>query len=161
SPIINHTMKKYKLIVALVCSVACVLMSFTSPPPAASLEIAIIINASNPIDKLSTELIKNFWLRRFVKRWKESNTGILPVDRKNKCVERDIFYKYILGLEPEVVEAYFSARQYQNDDRPMQKFMNDADVINYVSNESGAIGYVNAASVGKNSGVKVILTVIK
>jgi ABC-type phosphate transport system substrate-binding protein len=154
-------MKKNRLIVALLWSVAFVCMSFTSSAPAAGIEVAIIINATNPVDKLSTELIKNFWLRRFVKRWKETNTGILPVDRKNKCAERDIFYKYILGLPPDDVEAYLSARQYQSGDGPIQKLMNDADIINYVSQQPGALGYVNAASVGKDSGVKIILTVIK
>src|SRR6185369_457164 len=98
-------MKKYKLIIVLLCSVACVCMSFTSPTPAANIEIAIIINDSNPVEKLNGELVKNYWLRRFVKRWKETNTGILPADRKNKCVERDTFYKHILGLPPEDVEA--------------------------------------------------------
>jgi ABC-type phosphate transport system substrate-binding protein len=154
-------MKKNKLIIALTWLVASVCMSFTSATPPASIEIAIIINASNPVEKLSGELVKNYWLRRFVKRWKENNTGILPVDRKNKCLERDTFYKHILGLPPDDVEAYLSARQYQNGDSPMQKFMSDQEIINYVSQQPGAIGYVNAASVGKDSGVKTILTVIK
>ena len=161
SPIKINIMKKNKLIVAILCSVASVLMSFTSPTPANSLEIAIILNDSNPVDKLNGELVKNYWLRRFVKRWKETNTGILPVDRKNKCIERDTFYKHILGLPSDDVEAYLSARQYQNGDSPIQKFMTDQEIINYVSQQPGAIGYVNASSVGKDSGVKVILTIVK
>jgi ABC-type phosphate transport system substrate-binding protein len=51
--------------------------------------------------------------------------------------------------------------QYQNSDSPIQKFMSDQEIINYVSQQPGAIGYVNAASVGKENGVKIILTIIK
>jgi|GEM_PF-883012 len=155
------TMKKNKLIVALLLAVATVSMSFTSPAPASNIEIAIIVNSGNPVDRMNNELVKSFWLRRFVKRWKEINKSISPVDRKNKCAEQDIFYVSILGLPPDAVEAYLSARQYQNGDSPIHKFMSDADIIEYVSSEPGAIGYVNVASLSKGSGVKVILTVRK
>jgi len=154
-------MKKNKLIVALLLAVATVCMSFTSPAPAPNIEVAIIVNSGNPVDKMNNELVKSFWLRRFVRRWKEINKGILPVDRKTKCAEQDIFYVSVLGLAPEVVEAYLSARQYQNGDSPIQKFTSDADIIEYVSQQPGAIGYVNAASLGKGSGVRVIFTVSK
>jgi len=155
------TIMKNKIIIAFLLAVASVCMSFTSSAPASNIEIAIIVNSENPVDKMNNELVKSFWLRRFVKRWKEINKGILPVDRKNKCAEQDIFYVSVLGLAPEVVEAYLSARQYQNGDSPIQKFMSDADIIEYVSREPGAIGYVNAASLGKGSGVRVIFTVSK
>jgi ABC-type phosphate transport system substrate-binding protein len=155
-------MKKEKLIALLCITGASFLLSFSPHPVANKVEIAIIINAGNPVNKLSADFVKNFWLRRFIKRWKETNKGILPVDHKTKSAEQDLFYKSVLGLPPDAVESYLSARQYQSGDNPPQKFASDADVINYVGNEIGAIGYVSAASVTENDkNVKVILTVTK
>jgi ABC-type phosphate transport system substrate-binding protein len=155
-------MRKQKLIALLCITGASILLSFSPHPVATKVEIAIIINAGNPVNKLSVDFVKNYWLRRFIKRWKETNKGILPVDHKVKSAEQDLFYKSVLGLPPDAVESYLSARQYQSGDNPPQKFASDADVINYVGNEIGAIGYVSAASVAENDkNVKVILTLAK
>lgn len=138
------------------------LVSFAPRPVTQSTEIAIIINAENPSDKMGAEFVRNYWLRRFVKRWKETNKSILPVDRKDKCDEQEIFYNKVLGLPPSAVEAYLAARQYQNNDAPPKKLSTDAEIINYVAHEPGAIGYVNASSVRESDkAIKVILTVSK
>lgn len=138
------------------------LASFAPHPNAPKVEIAIIINAANPVNKMGADFVKNYWLRRFVKRWKETNKGILPADHKSKSAEQDLFYNTVLGLPSDAVESYLSARQYQSGDKPPEKFASDADIINFVGNEVGAIGYVNAASVSTdNKNVKVILLVSK
>jgi ABC-type phosphate transport system substrate-binding protein len=138
------------------------LLSFAPHPARPKVEIAIIINAANPVNKMGADFVKNYWLRRFVKRWKETNKGILPADHKGKSPEQDAFYNAVLGLPSDAVESYLSARQYQSGDNPPQKFATDADIINYVGSEIGAIGYVNSASVGENDkNVKVILLISK
>jgi ABC-type phosphate transport system substrate-binding protein len=138
------------------------LSSFAPHPDAPKVEIAVIINSANPVNKMGADFVKNYWLRRFVKRWKETNKGILPADHKTKSPEQDLFYNTVLGLPSDAVESYLSARQYQSGDKPPEKFASDADIINFVSNEVGAIGYVNVASVSAdNKSVKIILLVSK
>lgn len=149
-------------IALLIASSASLLVSFAPVPAKPKVEIAIIINAANPSGKMGADFVKNFWLRRFVKRWKEINKSVSPVDRKNKCEEQETFYNAILGLPSNAVEAYLAAKQYQSGDAPPQKFSTDAEIINYVGQEIGAIGYVNAASVKESdTNVKVILVVSK
>jgi hypothetical protein len=129
---------------------------------AQTVEIAVIVNANNPANKMGTEFAKNYWLRRFVKRWKETNKGILPADRKGKGPEQDLFYTHVLGLPAAAVESYLTARQYQTGDNPPQKFATDAEMIAYVASEVGAIGYVNASSIsGDEKSVKVVLQISK
>jgi hypothetical protein len=128
----------------------------------AAIEIAVIVNASNPANKMGTEFVKNYWLRRFVKRWKETNKGILPADRKIKGPEQDLFYTHVLGLPAAAVESYLAARQYQSGDNPPQKFATDAEMIAFVASEVGAIGYVNASSISVgDQSVKVVLQITK
>lgn len=153
-------MKNINIITLLL--LATFLVSFAPHPAMQSTEIAIIINAENPSDKMGAEFVRNYWLRRFVKRWKETNKSILPVDRKDKCDEQELFYNKVLGLPSSAVEAYLAARQYQNNDAPPKKLATDAEIINYVGHEPGAIGYVNASSVKEgDKSIKVILLVSK
>ena len=155
-------MKTKRMTAILFFAGTCSLLSFSPHPKAPKVEIAIIINAANPVNKMGADFVKNHWLRRFVNRWKETNKGILPADHKTKSPEQDLFYNAVLGLSSDAAESYLSARQYQSGHKPPEKFATDADVINYVGNEIGGIGYVSAASVSeKDNNVKVILLVSK
>jgi ABC-type phosphate transport system substrate-binding protein len=155
-------METNKLTLALFLTCMSSLLSFAPHPITPKVEIAIIINAANPVNKMGADFVKNYWLRRFVKRWKETNKGILPVDRKFKGPEQDLFYNAVLGLPSDAVETYLSARQYQSGDTPPEKLASDSDVINFISKEVGAIGYVNAASISENDkNVKIILVLSK
>ncbi len=123
--------------------------------------IAIIVNNDNPAEKLTAGEAKLYWLRKIKKRWPETNKNILPVDRKAKCAERDAFYAKILNMSADDVESYFSNRQYQNAEKPQDKFTSDSEIIEFVSKEIGAIGFVSqsALSGDAKSKVKVVLTI--
>lgn len=117
--------------------------------------ISIIVHKDNPMTKLAAGEVKLYWLRKIKKRWPETNKNILPADRKSKCVERDLFYSKVLNLNADDVEAYFSNRQYQNAEKPQDKFSSDAEIIDFVSKEVGAIGFVNSASLSSTDKEKV------
>jgi ABC-type phosphate transport system substrate-binding protein len=123
--------------------------------------IAIIVNNDNPAEKLTAGEAKLYWLRKIKKRWPETNKNILPVDRKAKCAERDAFYAKVLNMNADDVESYFSNRQYQNAEKPQDKFASDSEIIEFVSKEIGAIGFVSqsALSGDAKSKVKVVLTI--
>lgn len=123
--------------------------------------IVVIVNNGNPVEKLSASEAKLYWLRKVKKRWPTINKNILPADRKTNCEERQAFYSKVLNMSADDVESYFSNRQYQNAEKPQDKFNTDAEVIEFVSNEAGAIGFVSASSLtASNKGkVKVILTI--
>lgn len=136
------------------------MMGFISPKPKSGIEISIIVNNVNPTGNLSPDFVRDFWLKKSAKRWREINKLILPVDRKLKCAEKDAFYSRILRLTPDVVEAFVSARQYQNGDQPIQKFNSDSEIIDYIGHEEGGIGYVNTESISPNEkNIKVICTI--
>ena len=133
------------------------LSGFTSPAPVNN-TIAIIVNASNPIEKMTPTVVRIYWLRTGKKRWPGINKNIKPVNRKTKCKEKETFLSKILEMKDDDVESYFTAKQYQYAEVPPEKFLTDAEIIDYVSNEEGAIAFVNAGSVevAKNSRVKIV-----
>ncbi|MEJ0031905.1 MAG: hypothetical protein WDO15_16690 [Bacteroidota bacterium] len=128
---------------------------------APSAEIAIIVNKENTIDKLTLSEAKLYWLRKIKKRWPDINKNIKPVDRKSGNPEQDAFYGKVLGMSATDVETYFSQRQYEAAEKPQDKFNSDAAIIDFVAEETGAIGFVNSASLTADakSKVKIVLIV--
>lgn len=138
---------------------ALLLVTLTAFAPAGN-EIAVIINKENPVDKLSAGEVKLYWLRKIKKRWPELNKNIKPVDRKTKCAEQDAFYSKVLGMSASDVETYFSAKQYESGEKPQDKLASDAAIIDFVAEEAGAIGFVNAASLTPEAKAKVKVVLI-
>ncbi|MEI9922151.1 MAG: hypothetical protein WDO14_25635 [Bacteroidota bacterium] len=128
---------------------------------APSAEIAIIVNKENTIDKLTVGEAKLYWLRKIKKRWPDINKNIKPVDRKGGNPEQDAFYAKVLGMSATDVETYFSQRQYEAAEKPQDKFSSDSAIIDFVSEETGAIGFVNSSSLTAEakSKVKVVLII--
>lgn len=107
-------------------------------------KMVVIINKNNPIGTLTNAEVKSYYLRKLKSRWPGINKSIRPVDRKVKCREQEIFYAYILEMNTAEVEQYFTTRQLQNAERPADKFQTEIEIIEFVSSEPGAIGYVSA-----------------
>jgi hypothetical protein len=137
------------------------LMLTAFAPETATTEIAIIVNKENTVDKLSAGEAKLYWLRKIKKRWPDINKNIKPADRKSKCAEQDVFYSAVLGMTANDVETYFTQKQYENAEKPQDKFSSDAAVIDFVAGEPGAIGFVNVNSLTAEAkaSVKVVLVV--
>jgi hypothetical protein len=127
---------------------------------APSAEIAIIVNKENTVEKLTVGEVKLYWLRKIKKRWPELNKNIKPVDRKTSNPEQDAFYAKVLGMSAADVDTYFSQRQYEAAEKPQDKFATDAAVIDFVSEEAGAIGFVNTASLSAEAKAKVKIVLV-
>ncbi len=149
-------MKKIGL--ALLGSLCLLVLAAFSPQ---GTEISVIVNKENPVSTLSAGEAKLYWLRKIKKRWPELNKNIKPVDRKSKCMEQDVFYSKVLNMTSTDVESYFSQKQYESAEKPQDKFPNDDAIIGFVSEEQGAIGFVNSSSLNAESKnkVKVVLTI--
>jgi ABC-type phosphate transport system substrate-binding protein len=135
------------------------LTGFTAPEWAVE-SISIIVNNNNPVVTLSAGEVKLYYTRKIKKRWPILNKNIRPADRRNKCQERDAFYSGVLGMKDDEVNEYFINKQLQNAERPQDKFGNEADLINFVAEEPGAIGYIKTSSITPEvrARVKVVLT---
>ena len=135
-----------------------VLLSFKSTTYSGK-AIAIIVNSGNSVTALTEAEAKLYYLRKVKKRWPDINKNIQPADRSAACPERDTFYEKILKMSADNVERYFSEKEYQNAEPNRKKVKSDAEMIQFVTENVGAIGYVSAESVSGNKDVKVVLTV--
>lgn len=123
------------------------------------LDVAIIVNNNNPVEKLSVTEVRLFWMKRGTQKvWPGLKTNVLPVDRKGSSPEKTLFYKIVVKLTEAEVDSYFAAKQYQSNEAPPVKLNSDKEVLQYVTDNKGAIGFVKASSLTSEwiSGVKVI-----
>lgn len=143
----------------LIVVIPFLLLALSAFAPAAP-EIAIIVNKENTVEKLSASEVKLYWLRKIKKRWPDLNKNIKPVDRKGSNPEQDAFYSKVLGMTAADVETFFGQRQYESGEKPQDKFANDAAIIDFVSEEAGAIGFVNTSSLTTDAKAKVKVVLV-
>ena len=120
--------------------------------------IVIIVNSNNTTASLSKSEVKLTYLRKVRKRWPEINKNIVPVDRKDMSESKKIFLSKLLNMTEQDMNRYFTEREYMNAEMPPLSFSSDAEIIDYVANNIGAIGYVMGSSItGENKGkIKII-----
>lgn len=118
-------------------------------------DILIIVNKENTVGNLSASEVKLYWLRKIKKRWPEINKNIRPADYKSKNSAQTIFYSKVLGMSSTDVETYFTQKQYESAEKPQDKFSSESELINFVANEIGAIGFVSVGSLSASDREKV------
>ncbi|TAF75827.1 MAG: hypothetical protein EAZ53_05095 [Bacteroidetes bacterium] len=117
--------------------------------------LVIIVHKDNPVESLSLSEVKLYWLRKVKKRWPTINKNIRPVDSKSKSPEQQAFYKKVLNMSATDVEAYFNQKQYESAEKPQDKFGNERDIIEFVADQEGAIGFVNSNSLSADMKSKI------
>lgn len=132
-----------------------ILMSMPVLSNAQSEKFVVIVNKENAVDQLSLSEVRIYWLKRPKKKWDASGKLIKPADYKNNLPVKSKFYQSILRLTEADVDAYFIAKQYQNGELPPVKLMSEKEVINYVGNEAGAIGFISRESLTESDLQKV------
>ena len=112
----------------------------------------VIVNQDNSSLELQKDLLTDVFLKK-VERWKDG-AAILPVDLPKESTTRQLFTAGVMGRSPEAVNRYWNHRVFGGKGVPPVVLANDADVVSYVSRNTGAIGYVSPDA--PLSGVRVI-----
>ena len=117
--------------------------------------VVIIVNAANGTPALTQSEVKLTYLRKINKRWPGINKNILPVDRKGMPEIKKVFLSKLLNMTEQDMNRYFTEREYMNAEAPPQTFATDAEIIDFVGENIGAIGYVHASSINMENKAKV------
>ncbi len=117
--------------------------------------VVVIVNATNVTAALTKSEVKLIYLRKINKRWPGINKNIIPVDRKGMPETKKVFLSKLLNMSEQDMNRYFTEREYMNAELPPQTFANDAEIIDFVADNIGAIGYVNLSSINAENKLKV------
>ena len=132
------------------------LLSLVAPLTAWA-DIAVVVNAANPVKQLSVQQVSDLYLGRA--RSFPNGEYALVFDLMRGDTLRQQFFTSLAGMAPQQVNAYWSRLMFTGQVLPPQQLPNDAMVLDIVRRNPGAIGYVKAQAL--DASVRVVLTLKK
>lgn len=148
-------MKRNILIVILVAVIFCL---SARENKAFSQEMVVIVHSENPVSSLRQIEAKLYFLRKIKQAWPGSGANIQPVTLKEDTGISSAFLSKVLKMSEQEVDAYFKQRQFANAETMPSSFQSENQVIEYVRENTGAIGYVSKEFFeASGEGVKVVL----
>ena len=101
----------------------------------------VIVNVSNPTEALKKDQISRLFLKKTT-TWSRNQT-VQPLDLPADSPVRKDFTKLIHGRSISAVKAYWQRQIFTGDGVPPPEKNSDEEVIKYVRENTGAIGYVS------------------
>lgn len=102
----------------------------------------IVVNKSNPVDTMTRDEISRLFLKKNP-QWK-NGVKTIPVDIVSSNPLREIFSQCIHLKAQSVIKIYWQKKIYAGTDIPPAEKTGDNEVLDFVSNHAGAIGYVSS-----------------
>lgn len=133
---------------------ALIAASFIAVTPVANAEIAIVVNPDSGMASASTSEISQLFLG---KRNEIDGQPARAIDQEEGSAIRDEFYQKVVEKSGSQLNAYWSRLIFTGKGMPPDKVLEDADVIDLVSEEPDLVGYVSPSAV--TEAVKVILVI--
>jgi ABC-type phosphate transport system substrate-binding protein len=112
----------------------------------------VIVHPSNPTTQVSRLKLGEIFLKK-MSRWPDGHP-VMPVEPSGKSPVRQRFTLEIYGKQVIAISAYWQQMIFGGKGVPPPEKSNDADVVAFVRDTPGAIGYVWAGT--DVSGVKVV-----
>lgn len=119
----------------------------------ASAELAVVANPNSGIEKLSKDEVINIYMGR-TRKLPNGLTG-MPIDLSNTHHEKMQFYSLLVGKELAEINSYWARLRFSGLGQPPLQVNSMEDAINLVSENKGAIAYIDSKKIDKR--VKLIL----
>lgn len=112
----------------------------------------VIVNSGNSINSLSHKELSDFMLKKKTK-WADGK-AVQPVDLSATSQTRSEFSQQVHGKSTAAIRNYWQQAAFSGTASAPAEKQTDAEVLEYVRKNAGAIGYISSSS--GTSGVKVI-----
>jgi len=128
---------------AVLIFVAAVLF-LNSPLSAGTDTFVVIVNEDNPVKTMSYTEVSDAFLTRS-SQWPD-HQGMLPVNLPADSPVRVEFSRVVLGKTVAAVETFVNRRLFSGQAKPPLVVKTEAEVLDFVRKNRGAIGYVSPSS---------------
>jgi ABC-type phosphate transport system substrate-binding protein len=115
----------------------------------------VIVNSSNPATQMTRLKLGEIFLKK-EKRWPDGQPAT-PVEPSGKSPVRQRFDQEVFGKSVMAISAYWQQMIFGGKGVPPPEKSSDAEVVSFVRETPGAVGYVS--STAEVSGVKVVAVV--
>ena len=119
----------------------------------AQLPFQVVVNASNPSEPVTSSWVAKAFLHK-VRRWPDGE-AVVPVDLEVDSFTRAAFTRAIHRKSVRGIESFWQRQIFSGGSPPPPRKERDADVIAFVRERPGAIGYVSPRAV-LGEGVRVL-----
>lgn len=132
---------KKMLLMVLLCSAVISVMPLQAQDNAG---FKIIVNKSNPVDELSSDLVSKMFLRKEI--WWPDTTKmfVAPIELPDSLETRQVFSNNIHQQSVDAVKKFWRVMILSGKDVPPDVLPADTSVVRYVSQTTGGIGYVSS-----------------
>ena len=114
----------------------------------------IVANKENPVSSLTQKEVSNLFLKK-VTKW-SNGENVQPLDLVETSPVRAKFSRDIHGRKVSSIKAYWQKQIFSGRKIPPPEKKTDTQVLSFVRNNVGAIGYISATNSGIPTNVKVI-----
>jgi ABC-type phosphate transport system substrate-binding protein len=129
------------------------LVLLASVAPAQAQEFRVVVNEANPVKSLTQAELARIFLKKTTE-W-PAGGRITAVDLGRSASTRESFSKAIHGRGVSAIESHWQQQIFAGKDVPPPEKPSDADVLAFVKDNAGGIGYVSAGT-AIGEGVKAI-----
>ncbi len=112
----------------------------------------VVVNSNNPVVSITARDASDYFLKKETK-WANGQT-VVPVDLSPKSSVREDFSTFVHGKSVAAIKSYWQQFVFAGKGTPPIEKNTDAEVVEFVKKNPGAIGYVSVNA--DVSGVKVI-----
>ncbi len=113
----------------------------------------VIVNAGNPTTEMEKSRVAKMFIKK-VSRW-DNDVKVQAIDQTDRTEVRKAFTKGVHGKGVSAIKSYWQRMIFSGRDVPPPEVASDAEVLAYVGEDPGGIGYVSAG-VALGDGVKVL-----
>lgn len=105
-------------------------------------KLVVVVNAASGVDALTREQVINIFLGRF--RQLPTGMAALPVDQPAEQPLRADFYRQLVNKSPAEIRAYWARLVFSGKTAPPQGAKTQDEVLQWLAERPGAIGYLRA-----------------
>ena len=131
-----------------------IILALLAPWPAFA-DIVVIVNAANPVQKMTSDEVAALYLAR--SRTFSTGEFVLVFDQPRDSALRQQFFKLVANMAIGQVNTYWSRLMFSGQEMPPQVLPNEQAVIDIVRRNLGAIGYVSTPP--KEASVRAVLQI--
>ncbi len=103
-------------------------------------KLQIVVHPDNPISELDRDLLRDAFLKRATE-WRTGET-IRPIDLSRRFAVRERFTRDVLKKTPAQLRSYWNQQIFSGKGVPPPEANAVSDVIDYVLDHRGAVGYL-------------------
>jgi ABC-type phosphate transport system substrate-binding protein len=118
-------------------------------------EIAVIAHPSTKIPGVSEKTLADIYLGRI--KFLPDGSRVTPIDQPDGSRIRERFYRAVADMNERELNRYWSKRVFTGKGRAPRALDNDAEVLEYVADNPGSLGYIDGTNL--DASVEVLLII--